>query len=291
MDNMDALLKETELLARHMSTYQHELPPDLDSTSKVSEEAKNELIQECEDLWTEMKQCQNKLMVLDAEKLPESDVQLHLLMLKVKALTAECEQWQNKTPDIISQNQDILLAAGKEELKQTDEELEMMLSNARAKNKKLKSDLEKEERWLDEQQKAVDALTAKLEELNNQASNISQSSVHEKLKTKLQKVGSYREELLIALGDFLSENFPLLKEQDQRVKRKKGTAESPQVEWIPLADILEALIGKTLDSPHDPYIRIKEEFWPPYIEMLLRYGIASRHPEDPNKIRLEAFHQ
>lgn len=55
--------------------------------------------------------------------------------------------------------------------------------------------------------------------------------------------------------------------------------------------IFQALIGKTLDSAHDPYIRIKEEFWPPYIEMLLRYGIASRHPEDPNKMRLEAFHQ
>ncbi|KAM5192934.1 centromere protein K isoform 2-T2 [Mantella aurantiaca] len=274
-----------------MSSYQHELPPDLDSGTKVSEEAKNELIQECEDLWTEMKQCQNKLMVLDAEKLPESDVQLHLLMLKVKALTAECEQWQNKTPDIISQNQDILLAAGKEELKTTDQDLEMMLSNVRAKNKKLKSDLEKEERWLDEQQKAVDALTAKLKELNSQASNISQSSVHEKLKTKLLKVGSYRDELLGALGDFLSENFPLLEEQDKRVKRKKGAGASPQVEWIPLADILEALISKIMDSPHDPYIRIKEEFWPPYIEMLLRYGIALRHPEDANKIRLEAFHK
>ncbi|XP_072272459.1 centromere protein K [Pyxicephalus adspersus] len=291
MDNLDELLKETELLARHMSSYQHELPPDLDYDANVSEEAKNQLIQECEDLWTEMKECQKKLMVLDAEKLPESDVQLNLQMLKVKALTAEYELWQNKTPDIISQNKDILLAAGKEELKATDQELEMMLSNVRATNKKLKSDLEKEERWLEEQQEAVDALTAKLDDLKTQASNISQNSIHEQLKKKLQKLSDYRDELLAALGDFLSEHYPVPEEPDKRVKRKKGTVESPRVEWIPLADILETLISKTMDSPHDPYIGIKEEFWPPYIELLLRYGIALRHPEDPNKLRLEAFHQ
>lgn len=43
----------------------------------------------------------------------------------------------------------------------------------------------REERWLDEQQKAVDALTAKLDELNNQAANISQSRY---LIKKLKKV-------------------------------------------------------------------------------------------------------
>ena len=41
--------------------------------------------------------------------------------------------------------------------------------------------------------------------------------------------------------------------------------------------------------PHDPYIRIKESHWPPYIELLLRCGIAKRHPQDCNLIRLVAF--
>lgn len=39
-----------------MSLYQHELPPDLDSDANVSEEAKKELIEECDVLWTEMQQ-------------------------------------------------------------------------------------------------------------------------------------------------------------------------------------------------------------------------------------------
>lgn len=45
------------------------------------------------------------------------------------------------------------------------------------------------------------------------------------------------------------------------------------------------------DAPHDPYVKINDSFWPPYIELLLRNGIALRHPEDPTQIRLEAFHQ
>ncbi|KAM9330987.1 centromere protein K [Gastrophryne carolinensis] len=291
MDDLDELLKETELLARHMSSYQHDLPPDLQSDTQVSEETKNELMQQCEDLWAELGQYQNKVMVLDEEKLPESDVQLYLLMLKVKALTAEYEQWEKREPEIISQNQEILLAAGKEELQNVDQGLEMMLSYVRAKNKKLKSDLEKEQRWLNEQQEAVDAISTKLEELKNQSANSSDNSLHQELKAKLKKIETYKDELLAALGDFLSEHFPLPELHAADAKIRKTATQEPQVKWVPLEDIIETLITKLMDSPHDPYIQIKKEFWPPYIEMLLRYGIALRHPQDSSRIRLEAFHQ
>ena len=50
-------------------------------------------------------------------------------------------------------------------------------------------------------------------------------------------------------------------------------------------------IKRLLDVQHVPYVKISDSFWPPYIELLLRNGIALRHPEDPTRIRLEAFHQ
>nr|XP_013807853.1 PREDICTED: centromere protein K [Apteryx mantelli mantelli] len=55
--------------------------------------------------------------------------------------------------------------------------------------------------------------------------------------------------------------------------------------------VFQILINKLMSTPHEPYLTISDSFWPPYIELLLRYGIALRHPEDPNRIRLEAFHQ
>lgn len=48
-------------------------------------------------------------------------------------------------------------------------------------------------------------------------------------------------------------------------------------------------MNKVLTTPHDPYVMIDGTFWPPYVEMLLRYGIAVRHQENNFKIRLETF--
>lgn len=52
---------------------------------------------------------------------------------------------------------------------------------------------------------------------------------------------------------------------------------------------LQQLMNKVLETPHDPYVTIDNTFWPPYVEMLLRYGIAVRHQENNFKIRLETF--
>lgn len=53
--------------------------------------------------------------------------------------------------------------------------------------------------------------------------------------------------------------------------------------------LMQQLTNKTLETPHEPYVTVDDTFWPPYIEMLLRNGIAIRHPDDCNKIRLENF--
>lgn len=51
----------------------------------------------------------------------------------------------------------------------------------------------------------------------------------------------------------------------------------------------QLLMNQVLNTPHDPYVTIDNTFWPPYIEMLLRYGIAVRHQDNNFKIRLETF--
>ncbi|OCT70118.1 centromere protein K-like [Xenopus laevis] len=316
MDKQDELLKEAETLARYMSGYQHELPPNISKTSPAPEEAREELLQQCEAIWKQMEECQSKLTMSGPETLPETDVQLYLLMMQVKALTAEYEQWQKRTPEIISDNQDVL---GKEELEKIARELEMVLSSVQAKNKKLKKDLEKnagkttqpelfdmfnackrhtaaqqnylEQNWLDGQQKIVDALTSRQDELKNQLTAFSEKRVYQDIAGKLYKVRAHKEELLSALGDFLEEHFPLPQEQENQSKKKKGQSGKKSVQLMTLHEILEILINKLMTTPHDPYLVLKPHHWPPYIEMLLRYGIALRHPEDTKRIRLEAFHQ
>lgn len=51
------------------------------------------------------------------------------------------------------------------------------------------------------------------------------------------------------------------------------------------------LMNMSYSRPHDPYLRLTDVHWPPYIELLLRCGIAQRHPQDCNLIRLVAFNR
>ncbi|TNN71234.1 Centromere protein K [Liparis tanakae] len=70
---------------------------------------------------------------------------------------------------------------------------------------------------------------------------------------------------------------------------QNNIAQELDEDLISLNEILELLMNKVLTTPHDPYVTLDGTFWPPYVEMLLRYGIAVRHQENNFKIRLEPF--
>uniref|UniRef100_A0A8B9MZ38 Centromere protein K n=1 Tax=Accipiter nisus TaxID=211598 RepID=A0A8B9MZ38_9AVES len=137
------------------------------------------------------------------------------------------------------------------QLQKTKNDLEMVLSIIQSKNEQLEEDLKRA-----------------LQQLQN----------------KMLKVKSYKEGLLNALGEFLGEHFPI-PEKGGSTKKKLFCS---FLNLILL--VFQILIQQLMSTPHDPYVTINDSFWPPYIELLLRYGIALRHPEDPNRMRLEAFH-
>ncbi|KAK4815531.1 hypothetical protein QYF61_003223 [Mycteria americana] len=171
-------------------------------------------------------------------------------------------------------------------------DLEMVLSTVQSKNKQLEEDLKREQQWHKEQEQILDALNGIEEETKTQVEQLSKKSLNTRafheLHNKMLKLKIYKEDLLNALGAFLEEHFPLPEKGGSA--KKENSSEKPAVELITLHEILEILINKLMSTPHEPYVTINDSFWPPYIELLLRYGIALRHPEDPNRIRLEAFH-
>ncbi|XP_069605525.1 centromere protein K [Ranitomeya imitator] len=287
MDSLDDLLKETELLARHMSVYQHDLPPDLLTSTKLGSE---ELIQQCEEIWAQIEQYRNQIMGMEHRAEPVSDVQLFQHVMKLNSLQAKLEKWQEITPEILSNNQDILLVAGKEELQNINRDVEMMLSIVRAENKKMKSDFEKQKQWLAEQKEVLKTLIDKIEQVKQENESFSERSAFLELKNKLRNEKAFKEELLSAFGDFIEERFPLPEEDGRSFKKKKVVSEGPPLQWVTLHVILETLINQLMSTPNDPYIIVKDEYWPPYIELMLRFGIALRHPADDKRIRLEAFH-
>ena len=54
--------------------------------------------------------------------------------------------------------------------------------------------------------------------------------------------------------------------------------------------VFQDLMNSSYEKPHDPYIQLQTNHWPPYVELLLRCGIAQRHKEDCNLLRLVPFH-
>ncbi|XP_009951430.1 PREDICTED: centromere protein K, partial [Leptosomus discolor] len=266
--------------------------PEVTEGSACLVKAKEELLDECESIWKQMEECQSKTMLLGTETLLKSDVKLSLLMAQLKALTAEHKQWQKTSPELISTNPDVLLSLGKEEVWKVKNDLEMLLSTVQSKNKRLEEDLKREQQWLEEQSQILDALNRIEEETKTQVEQLSKTSLCTRtayeLRTKLLELKIYKEELLHALGDFLGEHFPLPLEDGN--DKEKNSSEEPAVQLVTLHEILEILLNKLLSTPHEPYVTINDSFWPPYIELLLRNGIALRHPEDPNRLRLEAFH-
>ncbi|XP_071587830.1 centromere protein K isoform X3 [Heliangelus exortis] len=268
-----------------------------------------------------MEECQSKLALLRPEKALKSDDKVSRLMMNARALAAEHNEWQHRSPEIISDNLDVLLALGKEEfhsqqgtqlllrlthklfvyrlslcctavLQKVKKDLEMVLSTIQSRNEKLEEDLKREQQWHEEQKLVLDALNEIEKEKNNEAKKLSRTSLNSRVLRELQhqekKLSMYKKELLNALGEFLEEHFPL-PDKTRSTKNSKNSGE-PAVELITLHEILEILVNKLMRTPHDPFVTIEDSFWPPYIELLLRCGIALRHPEDPNRIRLEAFH-
>ncbi|XP_064295188.1 centromere protein K isoform X2 [Phalacrocorax carbo] len=259
--------------------------PENTSDAKSSVDAKEELLDDCENIWKQMEEYQSRLVGKEAVLKPGHKV--FLLMMRMKALTAEYNQWQKRNPEIISTNPVALLTIGKEELQKVKNDLERVLTAVQSKNQELTERLEREQQWHEEQQQILDVLNGIEEERRHQVEQLSRKSLNTRalneLRIKILKLKKYKEELLNGLGEFLEEHFP---PPEYGGSAKKNSSE----ELISLHEILEILINKLMSTPHEPYVRISDSFWPPYIELLLRYGIALRHPEDPNRIRLEAFH-
>ncbi|KAM7148409.1 centromere protein K isoform 2-T2 [Molossus nigricans] len=222
-----------------MSENNQDLDPDCTTDVEDVTRAKEELIKKCEEMWKDMEECQNKISLVGTETLTDSNAQLSLLIMQVKCLTAELSQWQKETPEILPLNEEILLTLGKEEFQKLRHDLELVLSTIQSRNEKLKEDLEREQQWLDEQQKIFGSLIVLHDELKQQIVTVSESRVFNELKTKLRDVKDYKEKLLITLSEFLEDHFPL---PERNVKKKKKNAQESTTQLITLHEMLEVIL-------------------------------------------------
>ncbi|XP_039594090.1 centromere protein K isoform X2 [Polypterus senegalus] len=284
MDAME-VLQQAKALANAMTLYQETLPPDLTTELEFLASAKEELFNECEEKWKEIEELQSKLALTETEACADPELQT---TYQHKAMMAELHYLEEKEPHLISENGDVLAAFSMDE--RVNRELEMVLSCCQAQNENLKKTLNREQEWLQEQQELGQVIAERAAKVKSILQDYSEARALQDMKVKIQQVKVYQENLLNSMGTFLAQHFPLPQHQKHPSKKTKMSIDVHE-NVISLHEILETLMNKILEMPHDPYVTIDDTFWPPYIEMLLRFGIVLRHPENPNKIRMEAFHQ
>ncbi|XP_029365649.1 centromere protein K [Echeneis naucrates] len=259
---------------------------EVKSGAELSEAAQSELLELCEDQFARMEKLQNELILCESDFCQRPQEQS---VNRLTATEAELKQWLTEEPKLLAANSEVLLQAGKEEMLKLCSELEMVLSCCEAKRDKLRETKELEEKWLEEKKQVHIAASDHVERLHMEKEKLSEHSVLQDTKAKIQKMKVYLEKLMESLGDVLQTHVPLPQIETSTNKKKKKIELGLHEDLISLNEILEVLMNKILNSPHDPYVTIDHTFWPPYIEMLLRYGIAVRHQENNFKIRLETF--
>ncbi|XP_057699777.1 centromere protein K [Corythoichthys intestinalis] len=247
------------------------------AASELSEAAYVELVNKFEQQFATLEKLQDEIILREPDQFDDTQDQL---VHRVLATEAELKHWHTVEPRLLAENSEVLLKAGKEEMLKLCSELEMVLSCYEVKQDKLQEIEELELKWLKEKEGVLNAVTDHAKRLQEQCDKLSEHSVLLDTKEKIRKMKVYQEILMASLGDIIEEHIP----------PPDSSQNIPNEEMISISDILEMLMNKVLKTPHDPYVTIDSTFWPPYVEMLLRHGMAVRHQENNLKIRLEAFY-
>lgn len=263
--------------------------------------AEEQLRNDCENLWHELRNTHARLQTRPtstASEVEDSDldgtkVHERILRAKEKKLQAEIIALENQGLQVTSTNPEYTEARLKSQLLTSINQLEETLKIVKGQRKEVEEDLNREEEILKQHQHIANSLTMKIASLEQAKESFDHTRQTQDLGKQKKAANVYLSQTMKKLGSFISSNFPLPSPDDFQGRKNQamGVKVDPNVTYVSLQQLTEDLMNMLYCKPHDPYIRIEHIHWPPYIELLLRWGIAQRHPQDCNLIRLVAFNR
>ncbi|XP_019626772.1 PREDICTED: centromere protein K-like [Branchiostoma belcheri] len=283
-------------------------PVDCDRVSSISTSMGNspdwtplasaqcEMKQECVEVWRDVNMVQQSL---DEETAGAGPADSHCPLLAVSRakqlqLQAQVEVLESQQPQLMSTHKKVIEAVLVNLLQESLEQLAELLPAMKVQQKELSASLELEEQLLEQRQEIGRMLESRLAEVPE----AQETSVDSRVKTfrrKIKAAEQFHGNLVQSLAEFLDTHFPPPQPGKGKGRRRHGsgpvdrTLDVDDPQWETLNNMIETLICKSMDSPHDPYIPMEPRYWPPYVEMLLRCGIAQRHPEDSGRFKLAPF--
>lgn len=276
----------------------NKLSEQVDEMSAEQTPTETQLRNDCENIWKELNNTHARLdarstnsntTYMGEEEFDAYKVLERVLKVKEKKLQTELIAVENQGLQVTSTDPNYTDAHLKSELLTSIQQLEETLQIIKGQRKQVEDDLKREEELLQQHQEVQKSLQIKIGILEQEKENVQGvTSQVKELERKKKSADVYLVEITKKLGSFLAENFPLPSPDNLKGSKAKVHLD-PNVRYISLQKLTEDLMNISYVRPHDPYIRIKESHWPPYIELLLRCGIAKRHHQDCNLIRLVAF--
>lgn len=263
--------------------------------------AEDQLKNDCDKLWQELNDTHARLETSTLSRLHEEDtsdfegpkVLEKVLNAKEKKLQTEIIALEKEGLQVTSANPECTVACLKSQLLKSINQLEETLKIVKGQRKEIEQDLQREEEILKQHQEIDESLTAKIASLEQARDAVNSASQTKDLEKQNEAADVYLLRTMKKLGSFLSANFPLPHPDDFKGTKNQGIGVSmdPNVAYVSLQQLTEDLMNMLYIKPSNPYIRIEQIHWPPYIELLLRCGVALRHPQDCNLIRLVAFNR
>ncbi|XP_038054148.1 centromere protein K-like [Patiria miniata] len=267
------------------------------ASSKEIMASQKQLHNQCEKIWTEVNQIHADLAKekpLGTLSAAENQM-LEVCKAKEKQLAGEIHVLKNTPLEAYPSDANTLRVLLQQELETSTAQLQQTLDIVQTQRKELEEELNRERSLLEQHKDVHQSLVQKLEAAKDTSPEQHNSDRGLRdLTRRRQRAAEIQQELMRNLAHFATKHFPLPSAADinKASKRRRSSAESDEEQhrYISLLEILEVLMNKCTDDEPDPYITLDESFWPPYVELLLRCGIASRHPQACQRIRLVPFH-
>ena len=158
------------------------------------------------------------------------------------------------------------------------------------------------ERRLQEQHKDMSgAIASKVEEARDAVDSVASSQASggsAAPSSQVKELGRKNKELMGAMDSFLAHHYPRPTPEQGEEKDGKRSKQAVNIsrfleqpkEMLSMKEILEEMMNIALQKPHAPYVALDERYWPPYIELLVRWGIGMKHPQHSNQVKLCAYH-
>lgn len=291
--------------------------PDTDSADFQA--ARQKLKEECQDLWQQLTETQAQLH--EKESLPKGHLHaggdsgdtpriqhhgvsphdrgdgvttqgdnplLAIAVAKENLLLAQVDQYKEMKPEGLIDSDAMHYELLTESLTDGIAELKQVLSLIAMQEQEMQDEIDRETEMVKEHEEIKRVLLEKLS-LQSQHDQCSETSLVNQIQDKTNTVTAYHKVLLKNMAEFVEKHFPPLTAQQLKRSQRKVRSQ-PQTPVWPLQQMLEVLMNKSVETPHNPYMSLEPAHWPPYVELLLRFGIAVKHPDDDQQIKLTPFH-